>query len=223
LTDPALLDRLAAERLTREAEAVRTEGWKWVEIQPEADYDALRRFRRIYPEREPIGEEQQAECDRLAERYDALVAEYGDEPPEAVAAELEALDEQIGTLSEGKPCWKPEDIARSGAIVAIGFDGRLSTERGLVRPEDMPKGEEAAPKEARRREEGETVPQRDKGELPDLAVTPEPRLGHASYIASWLEVLKNDKRAIFTAAAHAQRAADYLYSLQANASAGGAA
>ncbi len=29
-----------------------------------------------------------------------------------------------------------------------------------------------------------------------------------------LDVLKNDKRAIFTAASHAQRAADYLHGLQ---------
>ncbi|MCX7143643.1 MAG: zincin-like metallopeptidase domain-containing protein [Proteobacteria bacterium] len=36
------------------------------------------------------------------------------------------------------------------------------------------------------------------------------RLQHASYVANWLEVLKRDKRAIFTAAAQAQRAADYL-------------
>lgn len=40
------------------------------------------------------------------------------------------------------------------------------------------------------------------------------REDHASYIASWLKVLKDDKRAIFTAASHAQRAADYLHSLQ---------
>ncbi|MDH6202579.1 antirestriction protein ArdC, partial [Rhizobium leguminosarum] len=30
----------------------------------------------------------------------------------------------------------------------------------------------------------------------------------------WLKVLGNDKRAIFSAAAHAQRALDYLHSLQ---------
>lgn len=48
----------------------------------------------------------------------------------------------------------------------------------------------------------------------DLALTPEPRAEHASYIASWLKALKDDKRAIFTAAAHAQRAADYLNGLQ---------
>ncbi|WP_024513335.1 zincin-like metallopeptidase domain-containing protein [Bradyrhizobium sp. ARR65] len=48
----------------------------------------------------------------------------------------------------------------------------------------------------------------------DLNLTPEIRDDHASYIASWLEVLQQDKRAIFAAAAHAQRASDYLHSLQ---------
>jgi len=48
----------------------------------------------------------------------------------------------------------------------------------------------------------------------DLDLTPEIREDHAAYIANWLEVLKNDKRAIFSAAAHAQKAADYLAGLQ---------
>ncbi|MEA3253284.1 MAG: zincin-like metallopeptidase domain-containing protein [Pseudomonadota bacterium] len=48
----------------------------------------------------------------------------------------------------------------------------------------------------------------------DLGIELEPRPDHSAYIASWLEVLRNDKRAIFRAAAHAQRAADYLHSLQ---------
>ncbi len=48
----------------------------------------------------------------------------------------------------------------------------------------------------------------------DLELALEPRDDHAAYIGSWLEVLKNDKRAIFQAAAHAQRAADFLHGLQ---------
>jgi len=44
----------------------------------------------------------------------------------------------------------------------------------------------------------------------DLELHQEPREDNAAYIASWLDVLKNDNRAIFTVAAHAQRAADYL-------------
>lgn len=49
----------------------------------------------------------------------------------------------------------------------------------------------------------------------DLGISPDVREDHAAYLASWLKVLKDDKRAIFTAAAHAQRAADYLLGLQA--------
>lgn len=48
----------------------------------------------------------------------------------------------------------------------------------------------------------------------DLGITPEPREDHADYIGHWLSVLKEDKRAIFSAAAHAQRASDYLHGLQ---------
>ena len=48
----------------------------------------------------------------------------------------------------------------------------------------------------------------------DLGITPEPRDDHAAYLAHWLKVLREDKRAIFSAAAHAQRAVDYLHSRQ---------
>jgi antirestriction protein ArdC len=48
----------------------------------------------------------------------------------------------------------------------------------------------------------------------DIGITPDPLPDHASYIESWLKVLKNDKRAIFTAAAHADRAASFLHGLQ---------
>jgi antirestriction protein ArdC len=43
-----------------------------------------------------------------------------------------------------------------------------------------------------------------------LALPNDPRTDHAPYIATWLKVMKGDSRAIFTAAAKAQAAADYL-------------
>ncbi len=46
-----------------------------------------------------------------------------------------------------------------------------------------------------------------------MGLSSEPRPDHAQYIASWLRVLKADKRAIFTAASKAQQAADYLIGL----------
>lgn len=50
----------------------------------------------------------------------------------------------------------------------------------------------------------------------DLGIVPElePRPDHASYVASWLKLLEGDRRAIFQAAAHAQRAVSYLHGLQ---------
>ena len=48
----------------------------------------------------------------------------------------------------------------------------------------------------------------------DPGITPETRADHAATIASWLKVLKDDKRAILTAASHAQKATDYLHGLQ---------
>ena len=48
----------------------------------------------------------------------------------------------------------------------------------------------------------------------DIGITPEVMPDHAAYIASWLAALKNDKRFIFSAAAHAQRAVEYLHSKQ---------
>lgn len=46
-----------------------------------------------------------------------------------------------------------------------------------------------------------------------LGIGAEPREDHASYLASWLKVLKSDKRAIFTAASKAQAACDLLFDL----------
>lgn len=48
----------------------------------------------------------------------------------------------------------------------------------------------------------------------DLDLRPEDREENAAYIQSWLKALKDDKKFIFHAAAHAQRAADFLHRLQ---------
>src|SRR5437867_2392429 len=44
----------------------------------------------------------------------------------------------------------------------------------------------------------------------DLELNLDPREDHASYIATWLKVLAADNRAVFTAAAHAHRATEFI-------------
>jgi antirestriction protein ArdC len=47
--------------------------------------------------------------------------------------------------------------------------------------------------------------------LADLGVAHHPRPDHAAYISTWLEKLKDDPRAIFSAANKAQQAADWMH------------
>ena len=47
----------------------------------------------------------------------------------------------------------------------------------------------------------------------DLGIASSPRADHASYIASWLELLKDEPRAVFDAATQAQQAVEFLHAL----------
>jgi len=52
----------------------------------------------------------------------------------------------------------------------------------------------------------------------DLGVTNEPRPDHAAYVANWLQILRDDARALFTASRLASQAANYLHDLTAQLS-----
>lgn len=49
----------------------------------------------------------------------------------------------------------------------------------------------------------------------ELKVTLHPRSDHAGYIQHWMEVMKADKKAVFSAAARGNEAASYLTSQRA--------
>ena len=44
----------------------------------------------------------------------------------------------------------------------------------------------------------------------ELQLETDPRTDNAPYIENWVKILKNDKRAIFTAASKAQEAVDWI-------------
>jgi len=58
LQDVALADRLVAERLEREAETVRAEGWKWIEVAPDFPYGHSFGLRQLRGEEQPLTAEQ---------------------------------------------------------------------------------------------------------------------------------------------------------------------
>lgn len=171
IEDAALLERLVTERMEREAEAVRAEGWAWVAIGPDAQSQAWR-CRRVWPVRVPLSAEDEARRAALAARYDDLAAEHGssDDLPEAVAAELDRIEAELDALDARERAFRPEDVAVAGTVVTLASDGTLRVERGYVRPEDEPKPDADASGEAGAEDaEGVDPADRTKGEAGSVA------------------------------------------------------
>jgi len=147
IADAALLERLVAERMEREAGQVRAEGWRWVAIGPDAQARAWP-CRRVWPRKVAPTPRDDARRTELASRYDELAAEHNGSAgdlPEEVAAELDAIEAELATLEVREDVWTPGDVAVAGAVLTLALDGGLRVERGFVRPEDEPKPEPASP------------------------------------------------------------------------------
>jgi ParB family chromosome partitioning protein len=123
ITDPALLNRLAGEKLEREAASIRAQGWKWVEIVPDLSWDTLRSFDRIHP---TPTKAQQAALDKLQRQLEE--AEGDEEAYDDLSARLDTLESEIAFTAADK--------ATSGVIVSIDHEGVLEIIPGLVRRED---------------------------------------------------------------------------------------
>lgn len=146
LQDAGLLDLMVSEKLAEEAEAVRAEGWKWVEVATDFAYGHSWGMRRLRGEAEPMSAEEVAAHQALRAEMDALEAEHADEAelPDAVDIRLGEIETALETLEARPLRFEPEDLARAGAFVSIDPSGRLRIERGFVRPEDEPAPEPEA-------------------------------------------------------------------------------
>jgi ParB family chromosome partitioning protein len=140
LQDIVLVGRLVAEKLEKEAESVRAEGWKWVQVTPDLPYGYAYDLRRLHGNTEPLtpGEET-AKADLEAE-YERLEQGNvgGDDLPEAVDMRLAEIETALAAYDNRPIEFDPDEIARAGAFVSIDGDGGLRIERGFVRPEDEP-------------------------------------------------------------------------------------
>jgi ParB/RepB/Spo0J family partition protein len=140
LQDAALLDVMVREKLAEEAEGVRAEGWKWVEVDTEFPYGHTFGMRRVHGEAVPMSDEEAASYQALKAEYDALEAEHAeaDELPDEVDVRLGEIEEAMEALEARPIRYEAEDLALAGAFVSIDSSGRLRVERGYVRPEDEP-------------------------------------------------------------------------------------
>jgi ParB family transcriptional regulator, chromosome partitioning protein len=146
LQDPALLERLVVEKLTNEAQALRGEGWKWIEVAAEFPYGHTAGLRRLAGETAWLTDEEQARCDALRAEYGKLEETYAEaeELPDEVDQRLGEIEAALGAFDDRPTIYDPADIARAGVFVSVDGDGRLRIERGYVRPEDEAPAEPAA-------------------------------------------------------------------------------
>lgn len=145
LSDPALLQRLTVEKLEALAEAVRQEGWAWVEARIEVDSHALRQFSPCdHVLREPMPQEQE-ELDALSGRSAELEqqAQVLDDAPAWSADEAECIDLEEQDIAarrkaihEALKTWAPDALAHAGVIVTVNREGDAEVIRGLVREAD---------------------------------------------------------------------------------------
>ncbi|MER9629592.1 ParB/RepB/Spo0J family partition protein [Mesorhizobium sp. M0296] len=136
VTDTVLLEKLVAEKLEAAAEAVRAEGWKWVECRASMP-EGLHSMERHYPEDVSLSEEDQAALDATQAEYDELaeLIESGAADDDA-EAKLEEVEKRIDALTARTEAYSPEALANGGAFVMLDYYGRLSIERGFVKPDD---------------------------------------------------------------------------------------
>src|SRR3546814_1300672 len=77
LTDGALVQKLATDKLAQDAQALAGEGWKWIETSLQSiDHAQLARYTRLQPRPMPLSDAAAAELATLTEALEALRAEW---------------------------------------------------------------------------------------------------------------------------------------------------
>ena len=140
LTDAALLERLAQDKLAGIAAEVRGEGWAWVDATPGVTHADLHAFQRApQARREPTKREAQrieklqARMQAIGEAVDAAMDEDDEDKADALQEEGEAVGEQLQALEDGLQDYSPNVKAAAGAIVTIDRNGGAVIHRGLMR------------------------------------------------------------------------------------------
>lgn len=133
--DIDLLDKLFADRISAELDALKAEGWSDA-IVFEGDYwridDAFKG--RVYPQPLELSEEQQAFLAELDARLEALHADAEDTETPELVQEIEKLEAMRNAIQTED--YTAEDKARFIAILHFSHNGTLVALRGLMKKAD---------------------------------------------------------------------------------------
>ncbi|MDB5875363.1 MAG: chromosome partitioning protein ParB [Ramlibacter sp.] len=145
LTDAALLESLAKDRLVPMVEQVHAEGWGWVDVAPRATSADLHQFQRMRSKRrEPSKAEAkriaklEAQQRKLQDRLDDENEDMTDEQAQAAQDEMDMLGNELEAIERTLVVYPPRTMATAGAVVSLDHMGGVIVHRGLLR-EDQAK------------------------------------------------------------------------------------
>lgn len=138
LQDIPLLDRLVTEKLKAKAETIAAEGWKWISVAVDFPYGHATGLRELEGEPVDLSPEEHAAIGALNAEQSKLEADYedADELPDEVDQRLGEIEAALMAFEDRPVLYNLVEIVRAGVFVSIDSEGRLSVDRGYVRPED---------------------------------------------------------------------------------------
>jgi ParB family chromosome partitioning protein len=135
LAEPALLAKLAEDKLKAARADWLAKGWGWVDLNLDSGRIEGLSSTRLYPEwRDPTSDET-AELNRLEAALDELDAALEangveDDPRWSARDDLEA---EYETIRQAARCWNPDLMKLSGVLLSVDHDGEISAAEGIVR------------------------------------------------------------------------------------------
>jgi ParB family transcriptional regulator, chromosome partitioning protein len=141
LEKPALLNKLAEEKLDGIRKELEAEGWGWVEINPDRDYDAIHRCSRIQPRL--IGApaelvDRKSNLDSELETIEQAIEAADDDESDSLLEQQQAIRDQLDEVEQKLAGFVGFDSGHkmlAGCFVSIGEDGTPFLDKGLVKPE----------------------------------------------------------------------------------------
>ncbi|HQS65167.1 MAG TPA: ParB/RepB/Spo0J family partition protein [Acidovorax defluvii] len=171
LTDAALLETLARDKLAATAETARLDGWAWVEAVPRITSAELHGFQRARRDRRTPNKTEAKRIAKLQARQQAIddklnaddAEDMAEEETSALYEENDKLGAEIEAIEQTLLVFALEARAVAGVIVTVDHAGEIAIHRGLLREAEA---------KALRAQEGQDKQNRGGGDAEGGAQTP---------------------------------------------------
>lgn len=146
LTDLELIEKLVSDKIYKEAKAVEAEGWAFVEVSPNYEYEFAQQYHRIWPEPVELSEKDAERLKAIESEIENLQDIYDDaDNQDELDKKLDALEIEQEQLEEKQEVYTKDQKANSGAYVSYRH-GEIHIIRGLAEKPDVTNENKKEPK-----------------------------------------------------------------------------